>query len=96
MSFVVGYSEWAPDDLTRLYEGLLDWVATIEDLDLAEHALGAILVRWNPSAAPLQLPERRPGILPARVVPFGRSGCVALFEIEDAGTVRDQLEDDYH
>ncbi len=35
------------------------------------------------------------------VVPFGRSGYVALFEIEDAASVvvvavRHQLEDDYH
>lgn len=35
------------------------------------------------------------------ISPFGNSGCVALFEIEDAWTVtilaaRHQLEDDYH
>jgi hypothetical protein len=35
------------------------------------------------------------------IIPFGRSGYVALFEIEDASTVvvlalRHQLEDDYH
>lgn len=35
------------------------------------------------------------------VVPFGRSGYVALFEIEDESTVavvavRHELEDDYH
>ena len=35
------------------------------------------------------------------VIPFGRSGYVALFEIEDASNivivaVRHQLEDDYH
>ncbi len=35
------------------------------------------------------------------VIPFGHSGYVALFEIEDAATVtilavRHQLEDDYH
>ena len=35
------------------------------------------------------------------IVPFGRSGDVALFEIEDASNVvvvavRHQLEDDYH
>jgi hypothetical protein len=35
------------------------------------------------------------------LIPFGRSGYVALFEIEDAATVtiravRHQLEDDYH
>lgn len=35
------------------------------------------------------------------VIPFGGSGCVALFEIDDHSTVtrlavRHQLEDDYH
>ena len=35
------------------------------------------------------------------IIPFGRSGYVALFEIEDASNlvvvaVRHQLEDDYH
>jgi hypothetical protein len=35
------------------------------------------------------------------LIPFGNAGCVALFEIEDAGTVtilavRHQREDDYH
>ena len=35
------------------------------------------------------------------IIPFGRSGYVALFEIEDESTVavvavRHQLEDDYH
>jgi len=35
------------------------------------------------------------------IIPFGRSGCVALFEIENDSTVaviavRHQLEDDYH
>ena len=35
------------------------------------------------------------------IIPFGRTGYVALFEVEDAATVtilavRHQLEDDYH
>ncbi len=43
MSFVVRYSASARDDLKRLYEHLLDRATTVEDLDLAERALGAIV-----------------------------------------------------
>ena len=42
MSFVVRYSESARDDLTRLYAYLLDRATTVDELDLAEQALGAI------------------------------------------------------
>lgn len=42
MSFAVRYSQSARDDLTRLYEYLLDRAITVEDLDLAERALATI------------------------------------------------------
>ena len=103
MSFVVRYSQSARDDLVRLYEYLLDRAATAEDLDLAERALAAI-------AGAVESLKRSPFIyrkadvdpfLRELLVPFGSSGYVALFEIEDATTVtilavRHQLEDDYH
>ena len=103
MSFVVRYSASAQDDLTRLYDYLLDRATTVEDLDLAEQALGAI------TSAVVSL-RRSPFIyrkaaddpfLRELLIPFGRSGYVALFEVEDAVTVtilavRHQLEDDYH
>lgn len=103
MSFVVRYSAAARDDLTRLYEYLLDHATTVEDLDLAERALGAI-------TAAVESLRRSPFIyrkadddpfLRELLIPFGHSGYVALFEIEDAATVtilavRHQLEDDYH
>lgn len=87
----------------RLYEYLLDRATTVGDLDLAERALGA-------STDAVGSPKRSPFIyrkadddpfLRELLIPFGSSGYVALFEIEDAATVtvlavRHQIEDDYH
>lgn len=103
MSFVVRYSASARDDLTRLYDHLLDRATAVEDLDLAEQALSAIMgavqsLRHSPFI------YRKAGddpFLRELLIPFGQSGYVALFEIEDASVVtilavRHQLEDDYH
>jgi plasmid stabilization system protein ParE len=103
VSFVVRYSPRARDDLERLYDFLLDRATATEDLDLAERALEAI-------TAAVESLRRSPFIyrkaaadpfLRELLIPFGNSGYVALFEIEDASTVtilavRHQLEDDYH
>ncbi|HQD84780.1 MAG TPA: type II toxin-antitoxin system RelE/ParE family toxin, partial [Quisquiliibacterium sp.] len=89
MSFAVRYSASAQDDLARLYEYLLDRATTVEDLDLAERALGAII-------GAVESLKRSPFIyrkadddpfLRELLIPFGSSGYVALFEIEDAATV---------
>lgn len=103
MSFAVRYSASARGDLTRLYDHLLDRATTVEDLDIAEQALTAITgavdsLRRSPFI------YRKAGsdpFLRELLIPFGQSGYVALFEIEDAATVtilavRHQLEDDYH
>ena len=103
MSFVVRYSAAARDDLKRLYEYLLDRATTAEDLDLAERALGAIIGSAD-SLGRSPFIYRKAGRSPflrELLIPFGNSGYVALFEIEDASTltilaVRHQLEDDYH
>ena len=103
MSFVVRYSASARHDLKRLYEYLLDRASTAEDLDLAERALGAIISSVG-SLARSPFIYRKAGSSPflrELLIPFGNSGYVALFEIEDASTVtllavRHQLEDDYH
>ena len=103
MSFVVRYSQSARDDLARLYEYLLDRATTAEDLDLAERALAAItgaVESLTRSPFIYRKAEDDP-FLRELLVPFGSSGYVALFEIEDATTVtilavRHQLEDDYH
>jgi plasmid stabilization system protein ParE len=103
VSFAVRYTQSARDDLVRLYEHLLERAATAEDRDLAERALAAI-------TAAVESLKRSPFIyrkadddpfLRELLIPFGSSGYVALFEIEDAATVtllavRHQLEDDYH
>lgn len=103
MSFAVRYSASARDDLARLYDHLVDRATTVEDLDIAEQALTAITgavdsLRRSPFI------YRKAGsdpFLRELLIPFGQSGYVALFEIEDAATVtilavRHQLEDDYH
>ena len=103
MSFVVRYSASARDDLKRLYEYLLDHATTIEDLDLAERALAAIIASVDTLRnSPFICRKGGPSpFLRELIIPFGHSGYVALFEIEDAATVtilavRHQLEDDYH
>lgn len=103
MSFRVRYSAAARDDLRRLYEYLLDRAVTAEDLDLAERALDAIVAAVE-GLARSPFVYRKAGTSPflrELLIPFGSSGYVALFEIEDASTVtilavRHQLEDDYH
>ena len=103
MSFIVRYSASARDDLKRLYEYLLDRATTVEDLDLAERALGTIIGSVDSlGRSPLIYRKAGPSpFLRELLIPFGHSGYVALFEIEDASTVtilavRHQLEDDYH
>jgi plasmid stabilization system protein ParE len=103
VSFAVRYSASARDDLARLYEYMLNRATTVEDLDLAERALGAITdsvesLRRSPFI--YRKADDDP-FLRELLIPFGSSGYVALFEIEDAATVtilavRHQLEDDYH
>ena len=103
MTFVVRYSASARDDLKRLYEHLLDRSASLEDLELAERAFAAMVdATERLSRAPFVY--RKAGASPflrELLIPFGSTGYVALFEIEDASTVtilavRHQLEDDYH
>ena len=103
MSFIVRYSASARDDLKRLYEYLLDRATTVEDLDLAERALGTIVGSvYSLGRSPFIYRKAGPSpFLRELLIPFGHSGYVALFEIEDASTVtilavRHQLEDDYH
>ena len=103
MSFAVRYSAGARDDLIRLYQFMLDRASTVDDLEVAERALNAITSAVD-SLARSPFIYRKAGRSPflrELLIPFGRSGYVALFEIEDASTVtllavRHQLEDDYH
>jgi plasmid stabilization system protein ParE len=99
--YAVRFTSEAEDDLLRLYDFLL-----AHDLDTAVRARDVI-------AEALRLLERFPfscrkaanGRFGPRlrelIIPFGASGHVALFEIDDVKTVtvlavRHQREDDYH
>jgi plasmid stabilization system protein ParE len=103
MSFSVRLTAAALDDIDRLFEHRLEDARTLEDLELAERARDLIIdalegLRRSPFI------YRKAGADPflrELVIPFGHTGYVALFEIDDAKTVtvlavRHQLEDDYH
>ena len=100
MTYKVRLTPEAVDDLNRLFEFLLE-----RDLAVAEHALAAIergldLLAYSPFScrkALQQADNRWREIL----IPFGHSGYVALFEVENDQTVtvaaiRHQREEDYH
>jgi plasmid stabilization system protein ParE len=103
VSFFVRYSAGARDDLRRLYEYLLQRSTTTDELDLAERAIDTIeaaieSLGYSPF---IYRKAGRSPFLRELLIPFGHSGYVALFEIDDASSVtilavRHQLEDDYH
>ena len=89
MTFAVRYSASARDDSKRLYEHPLQGAASADDLDLAERALGAIVDSVG-SLERSPFIYRKAGTSPflrELLIPFGNSGCVALFEIDDASPV---------
>ncbi len=105
MSFKVRLTREAEADLERLFEFLLERELARDggDLELATEALAAIRAGINTlRTSPFTC--RKAGSSPflrELIIPFGRSGYVALFEVLDAstvvvGAVRHQLEDDYH
>ena len=105
MTFKVRLTRNAESDLERLFDFLLERELAGDggDLNLPEQAMVAL----RAGIATLQSSPftcRKAGSSPflrELIIPFGRSGCVALFEIENNSTVavvamRHQLEDDYH
>ena len=106
MSFRVRLTRGAAGDLERLFDFIVERELAREgggDLDLPDQALAAL----RAGIATLQTSPftcRKAGKSPflrELIIPFGRSGYVALFEIEDAANVsvvaiRHQLEADYH
>jgi len=90
----------AVEDLDRLYEFTLK-----RDLNLAERALSAIeraleLLAYSPFSCRKALLQKNPRWREV-LIPFGHSGYVALFEIDDDRTVtttavRHQRDEDYH
>lgn len=102
MSYRIRFTIEAESDLVRLYE----FVLTRDDSDwaLAERALEAIrnAIR-SLELTPFSFRKATPNnpFLREIVIPFGASGYVALYEINNADTVtilavRHQREDDYH
>ena len=95
----------AEADLERLFDFALDRELTRAGASLqwAENALVAIragMATLRSSPFTCRKVGRSP-FLRELIIPFGRSGCVALFEIVGdtkvvVSAVRDQLEDDYH
>jgi plasmid stabilization system protein ParE len=105
VSFKVRLTRDAEADLDRLFEFLPERELAREDGDLAlpEQAMAALragIATLKTSPFTCRKAGKSP-FLREVVIPFGRSGYVALFEIENASNVvvaavRHQLEDDYH
>ena len=102
MSFRVRFTPEALDDLERLYDFALqrddgDWAVAERAMQAIRNGLTVL------ELSPFSCRKATVGnsFLRELVIAFGAAGYVALFEIEDAGTVtvlavRHQREDDYH
>ncbi|WP_088282999.1 type II toxin-antitoxin system RelE/ParE family toxin [Ideonella sp. A 288] len=105
MTFRVRLTRHAEADLERLFDFLVERELARDggDLTLPEQAIGALrsgIATLASSPFTCRKASQSP-FLRELIVPFGRSGYVALFEIEDDANVtvlavRHQLEDDYH
>jgi plasmid stabilization system protein ParE len=100
VTYKVRLTAEALEDLDRLYEFLLE-----RDRHAAERALAAIerafdLLAYSPFSCRKALLQKNPRWREL-LIPFGHSGYVALFEIDDGRSVtvtavRHQREEDYH
>jgi plasmid stabilization system protein ParE len=103
VSFSVRLTREALEDLQRLEEFLIEIALKHGDFDLPVRAVDAIrreirILETNPYTC------RKVGSNPLErelIIPFGRSGYVALFEIIGerevaVSAIRHQREDDYH
>jgi plasmid stabilization system protein ParE len=104
VTYGIRFTRDALEDLERLYDLVLEReLRRAGDLALAEQTVEAIengiaALSFSPFTC------RKAGVDPfirELVIPFGGSGCVALFEIESSDSiviaaVRHQREDDYH
>jgi len=102
VTFSVRFTREAEEDLVRLYEFILD--RDVTDWALAELALEAIRHAISGlEHSPFSYRKASGGgspFLRELVIPFGKAGYVALFEIEGGDivtilAVRHQREDDY-
>jgi plasmid stabilization system protein ParE len=100
MTYQVRLTAEAEADVERLYDFLIE-----RDLGAAERALAAIekgvaMLAFSPFSCRKALLQKSPRWREL-LIPFGHSGYVALFEIDDERTVtvtaiRHQREEDYH
>jgi plasmid stabilization system protein ParE len=105
VSFKVRLTRAAEADLDRLFDFVLERELAREggDLGLPEQAVAALragVATLKTSPFTCRKAGQSP-FLRELIIPFGHSGYVALFEIENAFNVtvvavRHQLEDDYH
>ena len=105
MTFRVRLTREAEADLERLFDFVLEREMERDggDFELAEQALAAIrsgVATLKTSPFTCRKAGRSP-FLRELIIPFGRTGYVALFEIVGSAevvvsAVRHQLEDDYH
>jgi plasmid stabilization system protein ParE len=105
VSFRVRLTRDAEADVQRLFDFILERELSRDggDLRLPEQAIDALragIATLKASPFTCRKAAQSP-FLRELVIPFGRTGYVALFEIEDASNVvvvavRHQLEDDYH
>ncbi|MDP2256287.1 MAG: type II toxin-antitoxin system RelE/ParE family toxin [Polaromonas sp.] len=105
MNFRVRLTLEAAKDLEQLFDFVLERELQRNDgdLELAERALQAIkngISSLRTSPFTCRKASQSP-FMRELVIPFGRAGYVALFEIVDSenvviAAVRHQLEDDYH
>jgi plasmid stabilization system protein ParE len=105
VTYRVVFSREAAEDLEWLFDFALQRELQSEtgDLGIPERAIGAIrdacLIL---SRSPFSCRKAGPGsFVRELIIPFGRDGYVALFEVIDdrtvlIGAVRHQREDDYH
>jgi plasmid stabilization system protein ParE len=102
--FEVRYTDGGRADLLRLFDHLLDRAKTAEEFDAAQVAIDTIRLDVENHLSRTPFIYRKVGKSPflrELVIPFGRGGYVAMYEIEGKSlinilAVRHQLEDDYH
>jgi plasmid stabilization system protein ParE len=102
MTYTVRFTRAASDDLDRLYGFIIE--RDDADVELAARALVAITAGIGTlESSPFTCRKAHSSMpfLRELIIPFGASGYVALFEIDDAQTVtilavRHQRESDYH
>lgn len=99
MGYRILFAQAARDDILRLHQFLAE-----KNAAAAEAALDTIEAAWERLRdTPFACRKAEPNtpFLRELIIPFGHSGYVALFEIDNAETVtvlavRHQREEDYH